>query len=220
MESNEKSEKITPIIVNPLESDDSKKKRKTFISLKKYRLKRKETEPKKKKARVLHQTKDILPFLSYDEQNNVIVTKTGYMDILQIKSRDIYSFNEDEVQRNIYEYTKFLRTYIPDIKEVALSFPVNTTEQQQYIQRKIDKTNNPIFLKYLHQKHFELQLLEKHRTNLEYFLFIYARDLTSIIERRKTVIRLAKHSLGVSMITENKKCDIIFKMNNQNSKIL
>jgi len=88
----------------------------------------------------------LLPFV--DRNPDFIELKKGVMDIYQIGGRDIYSLNEDEAKRLIYEKTKFYRVFQNDIKIISMRFPANTQLQQQYLQKKIQNTVNPIYLFY------------------------------------------------------------------------
>jgi len=212
-------EEVKPIIVTST-MDNTKSKKKVSFNIIKRVNEKKEEKPKKKKKRVLRRTPDILPFLSIDESTGFIKTKYGYMDILQIESTDVLSMKTDDQRRCIYGLAKFLRVYVEDFKFVSLTFPVNTYEQQQYLQRKIAQTNDPTRLKFLNEKLLELQLLEKNRVNLEYYIFLFAKDLVTMKDNVESVIRISKQAFPLKKLSMKKKLNILFKLNNQSSKIL
>lgn len=84
---------------------------------------------------------------------------------------------------------------------------------------KKEKTSDPLRLKFIDRKLFELDYLERERTNREFFLFIYADTPEQLEERKKQVIRSMQHSFPLEKLTLDKKIDVLFLLNNQNSKI-
>lgn len=165
-------------------------------------------------------TSDLLPLCDYDEENECFIATYGTMDILQLRSKNLYALNEQEMVREIRGLWKFFRSYSPDIKFMALNLPVNTLIQQQYIDHRIGQTQNPVYLYYLKQKKWELQLLEKNRVNREYFIFIFAKNAQSLLDRKRSVKKKLQANLAPSEISLEKKISVLYKMSNQNSKIL
>lgn len=218
---NEKQqEKIVSTIVVPAYAEQGKKKV-SFIQ--KFKEKREEkkakklSEPVEKKAKVLRQTPSILPFLNINE--DCITLKNGTMDILQIKAKDLYSSNEQDLQINLYSQARFLRSYFASFKIIALNFPTTTEEQQRYWLKKKEKTTDNLRLKFIERKLYELEFLERERMNREFFLFIYAENQQQLDEFRNQAIRGWKQSFPLDKLSVEKKQDVLFVLNNQNSKL-
>ncbi|KIL77083.1 hypothetical protein [Bacillus badius] len=214
---------LKPIVV-PTYSETNKKKESAFLDrFKKMNWKGKakttseKVEKKKKAEKVLRQTPSVLPFLKIDE--SCITLKNGVMDIFQINTKDLYSMSHEDLQYMLLLRTRFLRSYSADIKEVGLNFPSNTGEQKSYWMKKREKTTDPIRLRFIERKLFELDFLEKERTNREFFLFIYADTPQQLEERKKQAIRSMQHSFPLEKLSLDKKIDILFMLNNQNTKI-
>lgn len=178
----------------------------------------KKREKKAKPPKVYDRAVSLLPFV--DINSGYIELKKGVMDIYQIGSRDIYSLNEDEAKRLIYEKTRFYRVFQSDFKFVSMSFPTNTGIQQQYLQRKIQTNQNPIYLPYLYKKIEELKFLEENRLNQEYYLFLFADSVAMLNDQKKTVKRMLQMALPLKEISKGKKEQILSKLNNQSSKII
>lgn len=178
----------------------------------------KKREKKAKPPKVYDRAVSLLPFV--DINSDVIELKKGVMDIYQIESRDIYSLNEDEAKRLIYEKTRFYRVFQSDFKFVSMNFPMNTGIQQQYLQRKIQTNQNPVYLPYLYKKVEELKFLEENRLNQEYYLFLFADSVAMLNDQKKTVKRMLQMALPLKEISEGKKEQILSKLNNQSSKII
>lgn len=194
--------------------EKAKNKKKSTLK-QKNKIKRKKEKLPKVNAKAV----SLLPFVDIDA--NFIEAKNGsVIDIYQIGSRDIHSLNEDEGKRLIYEMTKFYRVYQYDFKFVAMSFPANTKVQQQYLEKKISNTSNPIYIQYLNHKLEELKFLEKHRVNQEYYIFLFANSLSMLDDQKKTIRRMLQFALPIQVLPEEKKQQILAKLNNQNSKVI
>lgn len=215
--SEKQEETVTPIVV-PVYSEE--KKNENTLKAKFQRMKMKKNKKPKmveKKDKVLRQTPHILPFLQIHD--DYILLKDGVMDILQITSKDLYSLNDQDLQFLLFSEARFLRSYFSAFKVVALNFPTNTEKQKEYWLTKSEQTEDPIRLRFIERKLFELDFLEKERTNREFFLFIYAKDKEELEDRKKHVVRSNQNSFPLKTLSLDKKQDILFMLNNQNSKL-
>lgn len=198
-----------------------KEKEENKIGKRKKSKKVKENKPKKvkeKKPRVLRQSYSLLPFLKIED--GFTRTKDGFMEILQIETTDLYSKNDEELKQYLHQRSGFLRSFNDSFKEVIMNFPVDASEQRQYWLKKLEKTSDPIRLKFIERKLFEFDFLEKERTNREFFIFLYAETqerLNSVIDQVK---RSKQNSFPVHTLEFSKKQDVLFLLNNQNTKLV
>ena len=190
------------------------------------RLKKEEKQQAKIEKKVLKEehkkvkkvASDLLPFLNIADDGS-IQTKYGYMEIYQIATKDLNSLTSDETNMHISELTTFLRGYSDDIKIICMSYPVNTEVQQTHLSNKIQNTDNDIYIKFLNKKLERLKLLEKLRTNKEFYLVLYFKNERDKREKEIYIQRKANRAMGIEPIDINKKVKILYKLNNQNSKI-
>lgn len=210
----------TPIVV-PIYQEQQKEKKKKMLG--KWKAKKqakqfqKKGKKKEKKPVVLRKTKEILPFvLIYDDY---ILTKYGVMDILQIQTKDIYAMNPQDLEVLLYSEARVYRSNSEPIKIIGLNFPANTQVQQNYWRKKQDQTEDPLRLQFIEQKLRELDFLEKNRTNREFFRFLYAETPEQLEDQKNLIIRSTQHSFRLEMLDKQKKMDILFLLNNQNSKL-
>lgn len=184
----------------------------------KEKLEKKELKNLKREFKKIDpSTENILPFLDADI-DNTFITKTGFLDIYQVVTKDIYSFSDYDIKLHIYNYIAFLRSYVNDIKFISMNFPVNTSENQEYIRKKMLKTDNPIFLESLQEKLDQFEFLEKHRTNREYYIMVFSDK-----EKKHMMSNLLRNQTRIFVLKEmslEKKIKIIFKLNNLNTKII
>ena len=142
----------------------------------------------------------------------------GYMDIVQLESSDIYALNESDKTKKIYHFATFLQWYNHDFKIIPFDFPVDTSTQQRHILEKMQQTSKPQYRQFLEKKLQELQFIEQRRTNREFFMFLYADDEYTLQSRTTEVEGQLQAVAPVIRLTDDKKINILYKLNNLNSK--
>ena len=197
-------EKNNPVTSTPAIFDESQ------IMMKK---KQKEDKPIIKKSIAY-----IIPVIDLTANGFIELRNGEFMEILQLTTKDVYSLNEEDKNLNIYSFAFFLQSYLEDMKIVPLNFPVDTTIQQQHIQRKLERTDNQLYVPFLKKKLEELRFIEKNRTNREYYLFLYSESEFSLKNKAIQVERLLQRTTPISLLSEEKKIAILYKLNNLNSK--
>ncbi|MEK5504166.1 hypothetical protein [Bacillus sp. FSL M8-0168] len=197
-----------------------KKERKTLKKLKVVPSKTTHEKTTSKKEKVHSRVVEVIPFVDVTEEN-FFELKNGSMEILQLESEDTKNKNEEDIRYMIYSITKFLRTYSADFKWVSMGFPVSTSRQLEYWQKKLSETDNPIKAQFIQQKINELKYLEENYLNRDYYLFLYSdeKSLDSLKDNIKSVKRANRAAMPLIEIPQEKKYQILYKMNNMNSKI-
>ncbi len=171
---------------------------------------------KVKKSKVSKSILDILPFVKIEDY---IYLKNGCLEILEVEGKDIFSLQEEEVKDNIFSFQTFLRSYSSDFKLVVMDFPVDTTSQQSYIEYKIKTCTNKFYVDFLNDRLNELKRLEATTMNTEYYIFIFAKDKSSLNDSVVSFKRLFSAVGEIYHIENLKKEKILYKLNNMNSKI-
>ena len=206
-EKKEKREKIKLSKEEKLKAKEEKK-----------RLKEEMKNLKKTDRSISAYTKDIMDFVDIDEDDRFIM-KYGYMDLYQIKTKDVHALSESDIQRHIYSFISFLRAYSEDFKILSMNFPVNTTTQQKYIEKNLKVTTNPIAKKFLQRKLDELIFLEQNRFDKEFYIMIFASNKEEIEDRERVLYMNQNIAFKVEEINLEKKLKILFKLNNFNTKL-
>lgn len=168
-------------------------------------------------------TTNLLPIRNYDAESQCFCMRDNtYMDLMEITCKDLVSASEDENNYDCLKFTKFYKTYADDIKLISLNFPSNTKKQQKYFNYKIERTKNRINKKWLQQHLLELLWIEKNKTNREFYFMIFAESLEDLYQKRNIITSTlisGKRGL-INFITQEKKEQILYKINNKNSLIL
>jgi len=162
---------------------------------------------------------DLFPYRFFTDKDNLFCD--GYMMcIFRISPVDLWSLSQSESIRLIDERGKFLRTYTNDLKEVSLNMPDITAVQQEYFKRRIEKTENNIYRYFLELKKDELEWVEANRTNRSYFMFLYGKDERELESNKVTALRMMERSLPLQQLSKREVVNLLFKLNNQNTKII
>lgn len=228
----EKSKKVTNFDKGKLKLNFKKKETKTklleeeqadnAVKQKKEKKVKKKVNKDEKPKKVPKTIADVLPIVDISDEG-YIELKNGFMEILQIESEDMSSLKDDDIDRIIRSLTKFLRVYTDDFKWVGMRFPKNTSKQKEYWIKQMANTEDPIRFAYQQKKVEELELLEKTRTSKEYYLFLFSPnrlDSSELTDNIKTAKKEHRTALPLKQITPEKKYQILYKFNNQNSKIM
>ena len=173
---------------------------------------------KKNAGRVKKSVLELMPERSYDERNACFCLEDGtYMDLWQIRSKDLINASEDEVEFDCMKFAKTYRLYADDLKIVCLNFPCDYTRQKKFLEYKIRNTKNQIFKELLEKKLKELVWLEKNDTTREYYYMIFGNTVEGL---KKNILTLTSgfgtgRSGLIGKITEEKKTEILFRLRNK-----
>ena len=208
---------------HPFFKEDSSEKMALFDERKTAEKKKKQIRlkaNKKKREVAIPSIAEILPIQDMTEEGSFhLQGEMGYMDVMQLQSKDIYSPSTQETEYDIMKMAKFFQSYAPDIKIVSMNFPVNMKKQLDAINYKIAQNKAPLYERFLIRKREELQFLETYRTNREFYLFIYATSLKQLAEYRNNCRRYLGRVAPIMELTDEKKLDLLYKLYNQNSKL-
>lgn len=176
-------------------------------------------ELKRESKNTLPSTRKVLPFIDIDE-DDIFITKQGFLDIYQINTRDTTNLSESEKQVYVYSFIAFLRNYVEDFKIVIMNFPVNTVKQQEYIERRIASSKNELYIHYLEEELDKLKFMENHRNNKEYFLMVFMKNKAERDNMIKKIELVQNIAVPLKQLDLEKKLKILFKLNNMNTKLM
>lgn len=174
---------------------------------------------KKKRAKGLKKSvTELIDIQGYDKECNCYRMKNGgCMNIIQITSKDLVNSSDDEVEYDCLKFAKLYKLYGDDIKILTMNFPCDTSEQQHYIEHRMQKTANAVYKNFLQRKFNELVWLGKHDTTREYYYMIFAKD-TEELEKNTRLLNttLGRGKTGLLVeLTEEKKKQILFRLANK-----
>lgn len=215
-----KNKKIKDIeVVKKEQKVKLSKEEKLKLKQEKKEKRQEQKELKKESKNTLPSTRKVLPFIDIDE-DDVFITKQGYLDIYQINTRDTSNLSDDERKVYVYSFIAFLRNFVEDFKIIIMNFPVNTVKQQEYIEGRIADCKNEIFINYLEEELEKLRFMEKHRNNKEFFLMVFMKNKNEKDNMMKKVELVQNIAVPLRQLDLEKKIKILFKLNNMNTKLM
>lgn len=215
-----KNKKIKDIeVVKKEQKVKFSKEEKLKIKQEKKAKRQEQKELKKEMKNTLPSTRKVLPFIDIDE-DDVFITKQGYLDIYQINTRDTSNLSEDERKVYVYSFIAFLRNFVEDFKIIIMNFPVNTIKQQEYIEGRIANCKNEIYMNYLEEELEKLKFMEKHRNNKEFFLMVFMKNENERDNMMKKIELVQNIAVPLRQLDLEKKIKILFKLNNMNTKLM
>ncbi|MDK0553515.1 hypothetical protein ACV3OB_15045 [Clostridium perfringens] len=215
-----KNKKIKDIeVVKKEEKVKLSKEEKLRIKQEKKAKYQEQKELKKERKNTLPSTRRVLPFIDIDE-DDIFITKQGYLDIYQINTRDTINLSESERKVYVYSFIAFLRNFVEDFKIIIMNFPVNTVKQQEYIESRIANCKNEIYINYLKEELDKLKFMEKHRNNKEYFLMVFMKNEADRDATMKKIELVQNIAVPLRQLDLEKKIKILFKLNNMNTKLM
>lgn len=163
---------------------------------------------------------ELIPIRSYDTDKDVYILDKGCMDILMIRSKDLTSANEDEVEYDCLKFAKLYKVCGADLKIISMNFPCNTLKQQEYFRRKMETASNEVFRTWCGKKLDELSYLER-TTSREFYLMFFSKDMEGHEKNMATIFgTLGSGRDGlIDRIDPDKKHKIIYKLNNKNALV-
>lgn len=215
-----KNKKIKDIeVVKKEQKVKLSKEEKLKLKQEKKEKRQEQKELKKESKNTLPSTRKVLPFIDIDE-DDVFITKQGYLDIYQINTRDTSNLSDDERKVYVYSFIAFLRNFVEDFKIIIMNFPVNTVKQQEYIEGRIADCKDEIFINYLEEELEKLRFMEKHRNNKEFFLMVFMKNKNEKDNMTKKVELVQNIAVPLRQLDLEKKIKILFKLNNMNTKLM
>ncbi|ELC8450769.1 hypothetical protein ACV311_14100 [Clostridium perfringens] len=215
-----KNKKIKDIeVVKKEEKVKLSKEEKLRIKEEKKAKYQEQKELKRERKNTLPSTRRVLPFIDIDE-DDIFITKQGYLDIYQINTRDTINLSESERKVYVYSFIAFLRNFVEDFKIIIMNFPVNTVRQQEYIEGRIADCTNEIYINYLKEELDKLKFMEKHRNNKEYFLMVFMKNEADREAMMKKIELVQNIAVPLRQLDLEKKIKILFKLNNMNTKLM
>lgn len=178
----------------------------------------KDIKERKKTSKVINSFAEIFPINDIAEYDLFEMKNGEYMEIVQITSKDIYSLNETDKDKDIFSLAYFYQAYLPDIKIIPLHTPVNLEVQKNHVLKNISNASDEKYIPFLEKKLAELEFIEEYRTNKEFFFFLYGETTKEVMIKKSQIKKLLIQSNPIIDIDLDKKINVLFQISNLNTK--
>lgn len=166
---------------------------------------------------------DLFPVLCYEtagDEDGYFRLKNGdCMDLVQIVCKDLLNILESDLFLDIYKFSKFYKTYAPDIKIIGMNFPTDTAMQRDYVSHKMETTDNTRYKNRLKEKLDLLSRLEQSSTCREYYLMFFSASPDEYQDNLNLIEKSLKNHALVRPLSAEKKVQILFKLSNKNTNL-
>lgn len=171
---------------------------------------------KKKPEQIPRLTVDLLGIREYTG-DHFVMRDGSIMDVFQLLGRSLLTADEGDIQQQIRQNARYYRLQQKDIKIVTLNYPTNTQPQQAHLQRRLERTTDPVCRELIEDEIAALQYLETYRTEIVNFLFLYADDEADYAAQRQ--ILTASSGFTVVTLDKQAKITLLRKLCNMNTSI-
>lgn len=189
------------------------------------RIREIESEKKKQTVKIPTTFLKIAPFkqitslksVNRPEETAYLLENDTYAQVFKMKSYDLNLLNYDEKDILIQSFATFLRAYQEDIKIISLMFPVDTSTQQSYWEKKyrLADTHQQQLLQSNELR--KLKAIETVYKTQTHYLFIYAKNLKELVEKTQSVARFGNIIEGKPLSLKDKE-RLYYQMNNQDNE--
>lgn len=176
---------------------------------------------------------DILPYKRMTREGYLVDKDNEYQAFLQVKTADLVSMKESDLNRVISQLTSICRVYSEPFKIMSMTYLTETSTQQSYWKGRINKyrrilLSNELPLK--EQNRYETMLrlamdnlrrvtwIEENLTELTFFIVVYGKSEKEIETHVRDMIRFGGKQFNLRQVKQSKLEDIIFRLNNMNTE--
>lgn len=199
------------------------------------RRKKKAKSIKELEPQDLYSCVEQLPYkrILKNSQEPLELEEYGYMQLLEIKGKDIYSMGKAEVDRTLINFYEWLTDFSPDFEIYTTTLPTETTNQTNNMKKHLNDCRQE--MKTVKTERHYLQLLDKEayllnsihneeliRTqiyNTEFILLLFgqtAKELDDIVNKAKSY---GNNEFVPEDLSIEKKEQILRQYNNMNEKL-
>lgn len=166
---------------------------------------------------------ELIPIDDYNDTYHCFIRNDGTcMDMMQIKSNDLGDMSVSDKDYMNMRFSKWYKTYAPDIKLIMMNYPTDTKRQQEYMNYKLTHTINEVQKAGLKRKLAELTWIAKNRSSREFYFMFWGKDIDDLRKNRESHIEylgIGKNGY-IEYMDKQKKIEILYKYNNQCSAIV
>ena len=140
---------------------------------------------KKEKKAVIRTCLDILPVRSWEPSVGAFLLADGsYLDLLRLIPRDLQNIAEDELELEIYQFTKVLKTVGCDLKFLSMRFPLSLERQKAVLLHHARQAGDETRIRWLERQIRELEVAEINISSQHFYLAYWGKDADTLCKNR------------------------------------
>ena len=177
---------------------------------------------KKEKKAVIRTCLDILPVRSWEPSVGAFLLADGsYLDLLRLIPRDLQNIAEDELELEIYQFTKVLKTVGCDLKFLSMRFPLSLERQKAVLLHHARQAGDETRIRWLERQIRELEVAEINISSQHFYLAYWGKDADTLCKNRDMIRKYAATGYQplVEEINAGQKAKVLEKLANMNTII-
>ncbi len=175
----------------------------------------------------------IVPYKRTTKEGYLVDRENEYQAYLRVKTGDLVSMNNTDLNRVISQLTSISRIYTEPFKILSMTYSTETTDQQRYWKSKITHYRRTLLSENISEKernrYSMMQKLamdnlrratwvEDSLSELTFFIVVYGKSTKELETRIRDMVRLGGKQFDLKQIDRNNLEDIIFRLNNMNTE--
>lgn len=165
---------------------------------------------------------DIIPVRRWSSSAGAFLFENGScMDIFRVIPRDLQNIADDELEIEIYQFTKILKTVGCDLKFLSMKFPLSLARQKEVLCHHRYLAQDEARIHWLDRQIRELELAETNISSQHFYLAFWGKDADTLCKNRDMIRKYA--ATGYQPLVEDidlvQKIKVLEKLANMNTII-
>lgn len=177
----------------------------------------------------------IFPYKQITKEGYIKHKNSQYQALLKVRTYDLQSMNESDLERLITAFQRLLQVYIEPIKLTSMSYPTETNVQQNFYEEKIRQYDERLrtgrvterqhaLLQNKRLRAFEelkrMEWAEENLKDLAFFMLVFGDDMKELDNNIRKIQRLGKMHFGLDHIKDERIIvNYIRKLMNMNMEL-
>ncbi|MDK8643282.1 hypothetical protein ACQRXC_26815 (plasmid) [Niallia taxi] len=177
---------------------------------------------------------DIMPYKRVTKEGFLIDKQNEYQAYLRVKTNDLVSMNNSDLNRMISQLTSICRVYTEPFKILSMTYSTETSKQQMFWKSRINKyrrvlmaDNVPESEMIRHEVMLRLAVdnlrrvtwVEDNLTELTFFIVVYEKSQKELELRVRDMTRLGGKQYDLQLVERDNIENILIRLNNMNTEV-
>ncbi|MGG0740411.1 hypothetical protein ABE087_21495 [Niallia taxi] len=177
---------------------------------------------------------DIMPYKRVTKEGFLIDKQNEYQAYLRVKTNDLVSMNNSDLNRMISQLTSICRVYTEPFKILSMTYSTETSKQQMFWKSRINKyrrvlmaDNVPESEMIRHEVMLRLAVdnlrrvtwVEDNLTELTFFIVVYEKSQKELELRVRDMTRLGGKQYDLQLVDRDNIENILIRLNNMNTEV-
>ncbi|MFP7474492.1 hypothetical protein SFC55_26245 [Niallia taxi] len=177
---------------------------------------------------------DIMPYKRVTKEGFLIDKHNEYQAYLRVKTNDLVSMNNSDLNRMISQLTSICRVYTEPFKILSMTYSTETSKQQLFWKSRINKyrrvlvsdnvpeseiTRHEVMLRLAVDNLRRVTWVEDNLTELTFFIVVYGKNQKELEQRVRDMTRLGGKQYDLQLVNRDNIENILIRLNNMNTEV-